>query len=168
MKHKFLLLYSWLIRTVMYFFPDIPMIMRFRGWCYSFGMKSSGNNFQVASNALIKGLENIEVGTDCIIASNVIVDASTSLIISDEVMVGYSAIIITGNHTLYRGSYRYGKPNRESIHIGKGSWIGGHSLILAGSIIPPSSCIAGNTVMNKKLSKSGIYYRHSELKINEK
>lgn len=168
MLHKFILLYSWFVRTVFYFLPDVPFIMRCRGKLYSLVMKKCGNDFQVSSSALIKGLENIEVGNHCLIASNVIIDASTSLFLDDEVMIGYSAVIVTGNHTIENGSYRYGEPVRESIYIGRGSWVAGNSLILPGAIIPSSSCIAGNTVINKPLIKSGIYYRYSELKINEK
>ena len=57
MKHKFLLLYSWFVRTIMYFLPDIPFIMRFRGFLYGVGMKKCGKDFQVTHNAIIKELE---------------------------------------------------------------------------------------------------------------
>ena len=50
MKHRLLLLYSWLVKTVLFFFPDVPLIMRFRGFLYGLGMPSCGSNFQVAHN----------------------------------------------------------------------------------------------------------------------
>ena len=53
MKHRLLLLYSWLVKTVLFFLPDIPLIMRFRGFLYSLGMPSCGSNFQVAHNVII-------------------------------------------------------------------------------------------------------------------
>ena len=31
LKHKLKQLYCWFIRTTLFFLPDVPMIMRFRG-----------------------------------------------------------------------------------------------------------------------------------------
>ena len=62
MKHRLLLLYSWLIKTMLFFFPDIPLIMRFRGFLYSLGMPSCGSNFQVAHNVTLNSIEGLTVG----------------------------------------------------------------------------------------------------------
>lgn len=164
MKKKLTLLYSWFIRTSMYFLPDIPVIMRFRGFLYSILMKKRGKNLQVASSSTLKGLQNISVGNNCFFALNTIVDASTFITFEDDVMIGYSSIIVAGNHTKINNSYRYGKPDRTPILIQHGSWVGANCVILAGSIIPPASCIAAGTVITKKLEKTGVYYRHSQIK----
>ncbi|MEX5734383.1 acyltransferase [Providencia hangzhouensis] len=108
MKHKLLLLYSWLIRTLFFLFPDIPFIMRTRGFFYSLAMKKSGKNLQIASSSVLKGLENLSVGNNCFFAINTIISASTYITIEDEVMVGYASIIESGNHTLENSSYRFG------------------------------------------------------------
>ena len=164
MKKKLILLYSWFIRTLMYFLPDIPLIMRLRGFLYSIFMKKHGRNLQVASSSILKGLENISTGDNCFFALNTIIDASTSITFEDDVMVGYSSIIVSGNHTMIDNSYRYGKPKRSPILIKNGSWIGANCVILAGAIVPPASCIAAGTVITKKLDKIGVYYMSSQLK----
>ncbi|MBG3116100.1 hypothetical protein BBX45_03630 [Proteus mirabilis] len=164
MKHKILLLYSYLVRSFLFFFPDIPFIMRFRGFLYSIFMKKRGSNFQVAASSIIKGIENISIEENCFFASNTIIDASTYIFFGKDVMVGYSTIIVTGNHTLKNNSYRFGPPIREPIKINHGTWIGANCVILSGVTIPSASCIAAGTVINKKLDKSGVYYRHSTLK----
>lgn len=167
MKHKLLLIYSWFIRTILFFFPDIPVIMRFRGYLYSFFIKNKAPNFQVAASSTLKGLENISIGANCFCASNTIIDASVSITLENDVMIGYSSILVAGNHSLQNGAYRYGPPIRSPIIIRSGSWIGANCVILAGSIIPQSSCIAAGTVITKELIKPGIYYRNSPLKCKE-
>ena len=62
MKHKLLLLYSWFIRTIMFFLPDMPIIMRSRGFLYGLGMAKCGKNIQVTHDAILRDLENICMG----------------------------------------------------------------------------------------------------------
>lgn len=61
MKHKLLLLYSWLVRTLLFFLPDMPLVMRFRGFLYGLGMAKSGKNIQVTHDAILRDLENISM-----------------------------------------------------------------------------------------------------------
>ncbi|BBU99378.1 acyltransferase [Providencia hangzhouensis] len=159
--HKLYLLYSWLIRVLLYFFPDMPIIMKFRGYLYSIPMSGCKRNFQVASSANLKGLENITIGKNCFFASNTIIDASTKLILNDDVMIGYSSIIVTGNHSIVNGSYRFGKPIRRQITIGRGTWIGANCVILPGVSITNSCCVAAGSVVNKSITEPGVFYRKS-------
>jgi maltose O-acetyltransferase len=157
MKHKLLLLYSWLIRTIFIFFPDVPIIMSFRGWLYSFGMQSVGKNFQVSANSKLVGLENLTCGNNIYIATNVVINASCLINIGDEVMIGIASTIVSGDHTIKDGSYRYGKPIRKPIFIGRGSWVAGNALITAGATLPNSSLLAGGAVLSKSFDEPGIY-----------
>lgn len=157
MKHKFLLLYSWLIRTIMFFFPDIPMIMRFRGWCYSFGMKKAGNDFQVSSSVIIKGLENFSVGSNCYLAPNVIINCSGRISFDDQVMIGFNSVLVSSNHSLTALSYRYGQRIIAPIFIGFGSWVGASATILSGVTIGSSTVIAANSVVNINCDSESVY-----------
>ena len=67
MKRKFLLIYCWFVRILLYFLPDIPIVMRFRGWLYGLGMKKCGCDFQVTHDAYIKDLQGISVGSHCFV-----------------------------------------------------------------------------------------------------
>ena len=62
MKRKLLIIYSWLVRTLLFFWPDIPLFMKFRGWLYGLGMKRCGNDFQVTHDAIIKDFSGISIG----------------------------------------------------------------------------------------------------------
>lgn len=158
MKHKFLLLYSWFVRTIMYFLPDIPFIMRFRGFLYGLGMKKCGKDFQVTHNAIIKELEGLSVGDNCFLGNGSIIMGSGTIIIEDQVLVAPNVIIISGNHTSQDGSYRYGKGNTGSIRLEYGSWVAGNCAVQKDSTLPSNSVLAANSVLNKNFTVSnGIY-----------
>ncbi|KTD99315.1 acyltransferase [Pseudoalteromonas sp. H71] len=157
MKHKSLLLYSWLVRTTFIFFPDIPIVMSIRGWLYSLGMQSAGKNFQVSADSKLVGLENLKFGDNIFIATNVVINASCLINIEDEVMIGIASTLVSGDHTIKDGSYRYGKPIRKPIFIGRGSWVAGNVLITAGASLPNSSLLAGGAVLSKSFDEPGIY-----------
>ncbi|PKI17452.1 acyltransferase [Colwellia sp. 12G3] len=156
-NHLFCLLYSWLIKLITAFLPDQKHIMRFRGWLYSFAMKKCGNNFQVSAGTKIFCLQNLEVGDNVFIATNVVINAGTSITLEDEVMLGIASILVSGNHTLNNGSYRFGAMQRSPIVVGKGSWIGANVTLIAGCNVPPASLIAANSVVVGKLIESGVY-----------
>ena len=149
MKRKFLLIYCWLVRILLYFLPDIPFIMRFRGWLYGFGMKKCGYDFQVTHDAYIKDLQGISVGNHCFVGNTVVIMGSGETIIEDEVMIAPHAIIISGNHTSVNGSYRYGKADAGKIFIGRGSWIAGNATIVKGASLPEDSVLSANSFLNK-------------------
>jgi acetyltransferase-like isoleucine patch superfamily enzyme len=150
-KHKFLLLYSWFIKTITVILPDQPSIMRFRGWLYSFGLSSCGINFQVSSSTVIRNLENITVGQNVYLAPNVVLNAIGSVLLDDEVMVGFNSVIVSGNHTRINGSFRFGKSKTSPIHISKGVWIAANCTITAGTRIGEGILIASNS------SVSGVF-----------
>lgn len=79
MKHRLLLLYSWFIRIVLFFMPDVPIIMRFRGWLYGLGMKKCGRDFQVTHDARITGLECMTVGKHCFVGNQTLIFANNDI-----------------------------------------------------------------------------------------
>ena len=109
MKHKLLLVYSWFVRTALFFLPDIPFFMRFRGWFYGLGMARRGKDFQVTHDAVIKDLQGVSVGKHVFIGNHSVVMGSGTIEIEDEVQLAPHVILISGNHTSQNGSYRYGK-----------------------------------------------------------
>lgn len=158
MKHKFLLLYSWFIRTILYFFPDIPFIMRFRGFLYGLGMRKCGKDFQVTHDTIIKDIENVSVGDNCFVGNGCIIMGSGIIVMESQVMIAPHVIIISGNHTSLNGSYRYGASDAGRICIEYGSWVGGNSTILKGSVLPRNSVLAGNSLLNKNYSAPNSIY----------
>ncbi|MCF7487632.1 acyltransferase [Vibrio sp. A2-1] len=155
--HKFNLLYTWFIRTVTYWLPDQPVIMRLRGKLYGYRMKSCGRNFQVSSNVILRTLENLTVGDDVYLAPNVVINCSDTITIESEVLIGFNVVVVSSNHSILNGSYRFGTSIDKPIFIGFGSWIGANSTVLAGSYISKSVVIGANSVTNKFVESDGIY-----------
>lgn len=155
--HKLLLLYTWLIRTIMYFLPDQPLIMAFRGKLYAFAMKECGKNFQVSSNTILRNLGNISVGKNVYLAPNVVINAIDNILFEDEVMIGFNSVLVSGNHSMSNNSFRYGESIKKPIHIKKGSWVGANCTIIAGGVLPKSSVLAANSSLKDSYVKTGIY-----------
>lgn len=155
MKHKLLLLYTWFVRTILYFWPDIPFIMRFRGWLYGLGMTKCGRNFQVTHNVVINTLPSFIVGDNVRLGifSRLNGSASGTCEIENDVIIGQGTMIACGNHEFNGKNFRdIKKPSiKTKIIIGHGSWIGANCTITAGSIIPPCSIIAAQSCVTKKM-----------------
>ncbi|WP_155486534.1 acyltransferase, partial [Vibrio campbellii] len=117
------------------FLPDIPFIMRFRGFLYSFFMKKSGRNFQVSSTATLRGLQNINVGNDVYVGPNSYLLSVCEIELLDGVLIAMNSVIIDGNHGLQNGSYRFAKGKRKKVIIGTGSWVAANCVISAGAEI---------------------------------
>lgn len=157
MKHKILLIISWFIRTITIFYPDEKHIMRFRGYLYSWFIPRCGNNFQVAATVKIINLENLYIGNNVYIAHNVTINAITDILLEDEVMIGFNSVLVSGNHTLIKNSFRYGISSIQPIVIKKGSWIGANCTILSGSNIGECVLVAANSSVRGSLNDYSLY-----------
>lgn len=157
MKHKFLLLYSWFVRTLLFFLPDQPLIMRFRGWMYGLGMKNRGRNFQVSANVIIKGLENFLVGDDCYLAPGVVINAIRDIEFDGQVMIGFNSVLVSGNHSKTNGSYRFGKSKTAPIYVGFGSWVAANCTVVAGASIGSGVVIGANSFIKGSFAGDSVY-----------
>ena len=149
MKRKLLLIYCWFIRIILFPLPDIPLFMRFRGWLYGFAMRKRGIDFQVTHDAIIKDIWGISVGSHVFVGNGTVIMGSGTIDIEDEVQFAPHCIVISGNHTLMNGSFRYGKGDSGHIQIGRGSWVAGNSTIQRGSKLPAGSVLSANSFLNK-------------------
>lgn len=159
MIHKFLLIYTWFIKALLFFLPDAPIFMRFRGFLYSIGMGQCGKNFQVAHNVILNSLEGLFVGDNVYIAMNNVVLAHGNVIIGDNVMIGPNCTITAGNHTFLNGSFRYGERREKAISIKDGCWVGANCVILPGAVLPSCSILGAGAVLTASAETlpSGVY-----------
>lgn len=159
MLHKSIMLYAWLVRTLLFFMPDIPFIMRMRGCLYGLAMKKCGKNFQVAHSAIINGLDFCIVGDDVYIANGCNIVLNGVLTIGNYVMFGPGIMISTGDHIFAGGNFRFTSSKKQDVSIGEGSWIGGNSSILGDAKIPDRSVIAAGSVVTRHScnGRSGVY-----------
>lgn len=167
MKTKFLLLYSWFIFLILSWLPDQPLIMRFRGWLLSFGIKKCGKDFQVSSTVIIRGLQNLKVGSHVYLAPRVTINAIDQISLSDEVMIAFNSIVVSGNHTPVNGSFRFGKSDKSEVSIGKGSWIAANVTVIAGAIIGSGVVVAANSSVRGHLDDNCLYAGVPVKKIKE-
>lgn len=148
MKHRLLLLYSWSVRTFMFFLPDMPLFFRLRGFLYGLFMHRCGGELQVAHDVSLIGLEKISVGRNVYFAKGCIINGGGEIIIGDDVLFGMLNVVVAGNHT-YNGSSYHGPFDRGKVIIQKGCWIGAHCTLLKGTIIPAGSVVGANSLCNK-------------------
>lgn len=157
MMHKFLLLYSWFIRTLLLLFPDVPFIMKVRGFLYFLPVFRFPHNLQISANVIIKNIENITFGNNVYIAPNCVINAVGKVNISDEVMVGFNSVLVSGNHTILGKSFRFGSRSVGEIYIGHGSWVSANCTVLSGSNIGCLVLIGANSVVNSSCKDNSLY-----------
>lgn len=146
MSNKLSIIYAWAVRSLLFFLPDAPAIMRFRGWLYGFMMKNRGGNFQVAHNVVLNSLNSISVGDDVYIANNCVFIANGEIDIADEVIFGPGNVIAAGNHVYLNGSYRFSPSTPKDVSIGKGAWVAANCTIVGGAAVPDRSIVAAGSV----------------------
>ncbi|WP_201607906.1 acyltransferase [Psychrobacter immobilis] len=161
--HRLSIIYSWGVRLSTRVLPDVPPVMRFRGFLYSFMMKSCGSNFQVSSTSYINSLNGISVGDDVYFAHNVVV-LGKEITIENEVMIGPNTVVVSGNHSFLGNSFRFGKSISQPIVIEEGSWISANCSILSGAVLPCRSILAAGSVLNKAFSEEKSLYGGSPAK----
>ena len=142
----------------MFIFPDIPFIMRLRGFFYRIGMKECGKDFQVTHDAIIKGLQRICIGSHCFVGNGTIIMGEGSIVLEDEVSIGPHVIIISSNHLFIKGSYRFKRGDCGSIIIGKGAWVAGNCTVVQGSRLPAGSVLGANSLLNKEFTVVNSIY----------
>ena len=112
-------------------------------------MNRHGKDFQVTHDAVVKDLWGISVGNHVFVGNSTVIMGSGTIEIGDEVQIAPHCIVISGNHTMKDGSFRYGKSDSGSIIIGKGSWVAGNCTIQRGSKLPEGSVLSANSFLNK-------------------
>jgi maltose O-acetyltransferase len=165
MKHKFLLVYSWFIRTILFFFPDFPIFMRLRGWLYGLGLKKCGYDFQVTNDCILKGLENISVGNNVFLGNHSIFFGSGETYIGDGVMFGPHVVVVSGNHIFEGQSYRKKGSSAGLITIESGAWVGANCTIIAGSCLPKYSVLGANSLLSSVFTNERVLIAGSPARI---
>lgn len=158
MKNKLFLIYTWLVRSVLFFLPDIPFIMRFRGWLYGLPMIKCGKDFQVPHDARLTGLQWMVIGNHVVIGNLSVFFAHGIITLEDEVLVGPMCMFSAGNHTKINGSYRYGQSEISSIRICAGSWVAANCTVIGGAVLPQGSVLGANSLLNKSYDISDSLY----------
>jgi acetyltransferase-like isoleucine patch superfamily enzyme len=151
MKHKLLLLWSWLVWLLTLWLPDMPVVRRLRGALFGIFMKHCGANFQVGFNVTIRGLENLSVGNDVYLAPGAVILAGLGITLEDGVQVAFYSVLTDGGHSLHEGSYRFGPRVQAKLHIAAGTWLGAHVTVVAGVHIGRGVIVGANSVVTRDI-----------------
>ncbi|MFM2653666.1 acyltransferase [Vibrio owensii] len=128
--------------------PDWQFIMRIRGFLVRNCFASVGYNFQINSTAMVINSSEVTIGDNVYLAHGVWIQGIGGVTLCDEVMLGPQTIISTNNHTFRNESFRFGSGDKHPVIIGKGSWTGAGTKILAGVTIGKGVvCAAGSVVV---------------------
>lgn len=158
MNRKISIIYTWLVRTALFIFPDIPIVMMARGWLYGFMMARKGKNFQVAHSAILNSITELEVGDNVYCANNVIILCGGGVVLGDNVLFSPGVLISSNNHTYLDGSgYRFGDIDRGKVKVGSGAWICSNSVITKGACFPSNSVLTPCSNYRSSESIAGIY-----------
>jgi len=130
--------------------------MRMRGFFLRPCFKSCGRNFQVARRVTINFSNRMEIGRDVYIATGSWIHAWGGVVIEDEVQLGPYSVLVTGNHTLKDGSYRYGASSLAPIRICHGSWVAAHAVVTKGVTLGRGALIAANSVATRNIPDFAI------------
>ncbi|WP_233075706.1 acyltransferase [Paraglaciecola chathamensis] len=154
---KINLLWSYFVRTILLLLPDTPLIMKFRGWLYSFGMFSCGHNLQVAASANIRGLLNVSAGNNVYIGPNAYILSRGRIKIGDDVLIAMNVVIVDTNHKFDGNSYRVLHSSPRPIDIGSGSWVAANSVLVPGTTIGKRTVIGAGVVCSTSYPDNSIY-----------
>ena len=141
--HAGLQLTSWL--------PDNVIFYRFRGWLACHFLGSCTGDLRIGRNIVFYNERNVHLGQHVFMAYGCYLLADAQIWIEDEVMLGPYCVISAGNHTRRNGSFRYGPADARPIRIGRGSWIGAHATVTAGTTIGNGSVIAAGAVVTHSI-----------------
>ncbi len=95
--------------------------------------------------------DNIRLGRRCWVSAHTkfYCTRSASIKLGDQCSVGPSVVFVTDTHELGGPDQRAGRPTGHEIVVGRGSWIGARSVILAGANIGCGSVVAAGSVVLK-------------------
>ena len=157
-KRSISIMWVWIFRSLLFFLPDHPWIMRFRGFIYSMLMPSCGRNFQIAHSANIVAASTIKVGKNVYVANNVTIIGG-DIQIGNDVIIGPGAVIVSSEHVFSKlqKSYRFAPSTVKKVILGDGCWIAANSTVVAGACLPSFSILAANSVLITQEHISGLY-----------
>ena len=131
--------------------PDNSIFLRLRGSLIRPFLGDCGRNLVVARDVTFFNPSNIHFGNDVFVGKGAWFMAGESITIHDEVLIAPYCVIVSGQHTMSQGSYRFGKPIHEPIEIKRGSGLGAHVVVNAGVVIGEGTLVGAGGVVTRSL-----------------
>lgn len=129
--------------------PDNKYSITVRGKLASFFIKECGENLQLGRDVTLLNTYNLKIGKNVYIAKGSWINAMGGIEIEDEVVIAPYVVISSLKHVFNNNSVRFGGSTADSVKIGRGSWLAGHTSIKSGVTIGRGNLIAANSFVAK-------------------
>lgn len=146
--------YDWPLHFLLWItngLPDNVIFLRLRGWLVKPFLGKCDGNLRIGRFVDIYNPSMLRLGRDIYIAYGCVFLANSEITVGDEVLFGPYAVISSSNHTRINRSYRYGRTECAPVSLGRGVWVGAHSVITAGSIVGEGSVVAAGAVVAEEV-----------------
>ncbi len=145
--------YLWfrLVTLATSWLPDLWPVLWLRGFLMRPSFKSCGKNLQVARRVTINFTNRVEIGSNVFVATGCWLHAHGGIALEDEVQLGPYAVLVSGHHTQFDGSYRFGPSKLAPIRICRGSWVAAHATVTKGVVIGCGALLAANSVATRDI-----------------
>lgn len=139
------------------------------GYNEGFGNEKGGTRFRltggklhflgratICTDAVIENYGQLEIGDNVFIGNSARLFCHNQMIIGDNVSITLECQVFDTNFHYVR-NIESGQVYKRwgLVKIGKKVWIGNRTTVMNGSIIPPFSIVASNSLVNKDLSEYG-------------
>lgn len=141
--HFILLLTNWL--------PDNTLFLRLRGLLIAPFLGSCGRNLRLGRNVTFYNPSRIHLGSDVYIAFGCWFMAGEDIKVEDEVLFGPYCVVVSSSHSRVNGSFRFGPPVQAPVHIGRGSWLGAHVVVVGGAKVGSGTLVGAGAVVTSEL-----------------
>ena len=131
--------------------PDLRPILVLRGYLLRPAFQACGANLQVARRVTVNFTNRVDMGKDVYLATGCWLNAAGGIVLEDGVQVGPYAALVSADHTLAAGSYRFGPASARPIRICRGSWIAAHATVTKGITIGRGALVAANSVATRNV-----------------
>lgn len=128
--------------------PNHIITNKIRGWMMRPFFGGCGKGLQIGKNVIINNPKNLYLGDDCYISHFCYIQAKGNIMIENNVILGPMSVLATSNH-IFENGIVLNKGSNKPISIGKGTWCGGHVIILAGVKVGRNVKIGAGAVITK-------------------
>jgi len=151
---KRLFRYDWPLHFVLLatnWLPDNVMFLRLRGRLARPFFGRCGVNLRLGRNVTFYNPAAICLGRDVYVAQGAWFMAGAPVNVGDEVLFGPYCVVASANHSRLNGSFRFAPAIHAPVVIGRGSWLGAHVTVVAGTEVGEGALIAANSVAVDKI-----------------
>ncbi len=139
----------WFFMIITSFLPDNRYSIKIRGKLISIFLPGRPKNLTIGRDVTFLGIDKLYIGSDVYIAKGCWINALGKVSIGSEVMLAPYVIIASTKHTFLKGSVFKGGSEFKEVKIGEGTWLAGHSTVVAGASIGGGCLLAANSVAIK-------------------